>query len=197
MSNAVRLAGPQKKTGVVSMLQSALLIFLASSYVIAFENRVIELPSSSGEPSMDFVNEYASIEDIEKYELRALWDRFCPKEKGNYFSGKKPSFIIDRVRNTFMLTIGQGYGDVGNRKMFLLKFRGEEILFDLDLVDGSSPNINDRPFFRVWDLGYMKIPEHMIDQKDEIVSVIKEAVAVYGYRGISKQIPNTVVRFKF
>ena len=40
---------------------------------------------------MAFVNEYASEEDIEKYGLKEIWDRYHPFRKGRYFGGNTPA----------------------------------------------------------------------------------------------------------
>ena len=50
---------------------------------------------------MAFVNEYATDEDIEKYDLYGIWDKFHPLRKGKYYIGQRASFCIDRNKDVF------------------------------------------------------------------------------------------------
>ena len=51
---------------------------------------------------MGFVNEYVSDEDIEKYDLRGIWDKYYPLRKGRYFGGNRPHWTVDKNINTFI-----------------------------------------------------------------------------------------------
>ena len=57
---------------------------------------------------MAFVNEFASDEDIEKYNLYEIWDKYHPLRRGKYYLGQRPWFTIDRGRNIFFMLIGGG-----------------------------------------------------------------------------------------
>jgi hypothetical protein len=146
---------------------------------------------------MAFVNEYASDEDVEKYGLKEIWDKYHTHSKGDYFSGYKPTFTIDRERNIFLLALGQASGADGNRTMFLMWWSGNEIRVDLELTAGSSRKTNEQPFFRVWELAYIRVPQGFEAPETEVIEILKEAVQSYGYRGMAKQIPNTIVKFSF
>lgn len=52
---------------------------------------------------MAFVNEYATDEDIEKYDLNEIWDKYHPARKGKYYVGNQPEFTIDRERDFFLI----------------------------------------------------------------------------------------------
>jgi hypothetical protein len=146
---------------------------------------------------MAFVNEYASDEDIEKYGLKEIWDRYFPNRKNEWLTGGRPALTIDHDRNTFLLPIGQGSSGSGNRTMFLLYFDGHNIRADLELTKNSSKKVSERPFFRDWNLAYLNLPGNIEHRREEIVDVLKDAVVSYGYRGVSRQIPSTQVSFNF
>lgn len=143
-----------------------------------------------------FTNEYASREDIDDLNLSAIYGKhFCGREKASYRGGDL-QLTIDRENNIFLLPLGQGHGEEGNRTMFLLRYDDQDIRFDLKLVGGSK-NFNERPFVRVWDLAYINLSPRVAEKEKEILSAIKSAMTVYGYSGISKQVPDTLVKFNF
>ena len=146
---------------------------------------------------MGFFNEYVPDEDIEKYDLRGIWDKYHPLRKGRYFGGNKPSWTIDREANVFLMSIRIGRGEHGNRTKFLLWRNGEHIVAELDLVEGSSGDLEANPFIVVWDLVRMELPTKLDERKTEIGALLKHALRTYGYWGIRNQRPNTIVEFKF
>ena len=146
---------------------------------------------------MNFVNEYASDEDAKNYKLNDIWDRYNPIYKGEYFFGNQPRWTVDREKNIFLMLLGGGRGEHGNRSKFLLWWDSEHVVVSLDLADGSSGNLDSDPFFRVWDMAFLEIPGHLKNKQKEVIDILKEALRVYGYRGVSKQRPNTIVKFNF
>jgi hypothetical protein len=146
---------------------------------------------------MGFVNEYVPEADIEKYDLRGIWDKYHPLKKGRYYGGNQPEWTIDREINVFLMLLDIGRGAHGNRKKFLLWWDGDHIVTELDLVDGSSGDLDANPFMRVWNLVRVILPSSLKEKRELVLRLLKEAVTVYGYRGVRKQLPNTVVEFKF
>ena len=146
---------------------------------------------------MTFVNEYVSDEDIEKYDLNGLWNRYFPRRKGQPFLGNRPGWTIDRERNIYLLAIEQGINEHGNRTTFILWWDGVQLLAKLDLVEGSSGKFDEVPFVVVWALFSITRPESCKVAREDIIQALKEALATYGYFGVKRQIPNTVVEFKF
>lgn len=145
---------------------------------------------------MDFINEYASEEDIEKYRLYEIWDKYEPFRKGEYYGGNRPSFTISRTRDTFLMLLKVGIREEGNHLTFLLWFKGQHILAGLKQEGGSS-ELNASPFYRVWHLLRLEVPETVSVSQAEILETLKSALRVYGYWGVQQQIPNTIVNFKF
>jgi hypothetical protein len=146
---------------------------------------------------MPFVNEFASDEDIRKYNLNEIWDMYHPLWKGDYYTGRQPDFTIDRQRNIFFMAIGGGGEEHQNRKKWLLWLDGQHIVIEVDLAEGSSPNISDVPFKRVWGLVGIYPQTRARVSRKEIVVILKEALTTYGLLGVYRQVPNTIVEFTF
>ena len=54
---------------------------------------------------MSFVNDFASDEDIAKYDLNGIWDKYNPLSKGEYYLRQRPWFTVDRDRNIFFMML--------------------------------------------------------------------------------------------
>lgn len=54
---------------------------------------------------MAFVNEYISEEDIKKYEIREIWDKFHPFSKNDMNLLKKHSWTVDKERDVFLFLL--------------------------------------------------------------------------------------------
>ena len=146
---------------------------------------------------MGFVNEYVPDEDIEKYDLHGIWDKYYPFRKGEYYGGNRPSWTVDREANVFLMSVGIGRGEHGNRTKFLFWWDGGHVIVELDLVEGSSGDLDANPFMNVWDLIRIQLPPQLEEKQIEIEQTLKQALEAYGYWGIRNQRPNTVVEFKF
>jgi hypothetical protein len=150
-----------------------------------------------GEILVAFVNEYASDEDIEKFRLNEFWDRHHPHETDKRFWGRRPGITVDRDRGVLLLVAGEGPVSSGTQYKFLLSIGGEEVFVYLNLVEGSSLKLTDRPFNVVWDFVTIdKFEDCRLDDR-EIVEEVKKAVSAFGYNGARKQIPETIVKFNF
>ena len=146
---------------------------------------------------MAFVNEYASDEDVEKYGLKEIWDKYHPLRRGDYFYGRKPEWTVDKEENAFLTVLRIGHGEYGNHIDFLLWKDGLEVRAGLELLDDSSGNLNAVPFRRVWGLTNLKCENCSNFSESEIIKILREALTAYGYRGVRNQRPNTIVEFKF
>lgn len=144
---------------------------------------------------MAFVNEYATDEDIEKYDLYGVWDKYHPARKGKYYLGNKPGLTIDRDRNIFFMIIRYGRFDESNRATALLWIDGRHIVVDLDSEEYiNAEGLNSNPYRMRWILsGYH--PQSGEESKKQIMEILKEALVAYGYSGVHEQLPNVIVEF--
>jgi hypothetical protein len=147
---------------------------------------------------MAFVNEYATDEDIEKYDLNGIWDKYHPARKGKYYVGQRPGFTIDRERNIFFIRVRQGRFDESNRTTALLWINGRHIIVELDIVGGLNlKGIKSDPYRMKWELTGYHPQLGGSESKGQIMSILNEALIAYGYSGVRKQLPNTIVEFSY
>jgi len=146
---------------------------------------------------MAFVNEYVSEEDIKKYSLEEDWIRRNPQYRPE---GRPAScrlkWTIDRERNIYFMVVGGG-GREENFTDCILNWDGKELAVRLVETAGGSKNLNEVPFKIIWDLEFIRPSQLDVVSHQEIVLVLKEVLTVFGYDGARRQIPNSVVEFKF
>jgi len=153
---------------------------------------------------MAFANEYISDENIEKYQIDALMNSYREREKfpDKYY---KHLWTIDKERGIWLMWVHDpkdplDYTRYTGEAIFILHMHGQNIEIVLrDIFDESSKKLTDNPFYVTWKLEKINKPEslkHISDQ--EIIQVLKEALDVYGYRGIENSVPqeNFIVKLK-
>lgn len=147
--------------------------------------------------SMDFVNEYASEGDIEKFDLYGIFDKYKPFHK--YKKAKLPiSWTINSERDVFLLLIREGREELCNRVHFLLWYQGEHVLFDVDTVGNLNPDgIKSDPFKIRWEMVATHFQNDSKLSKEEVTYALRSALEIYGYMGAYKQLPNTIVECDF
>lgn len=141
---------------------------------------------------MAFVNEYISDEDIEKYGIEKIWLRHNPV----YIGKSKPSgfrfqWTIDRARDIYFMVVGGGGRDEVNVAVCILNWQGKQTEFRLFKPGEGSKSFSESPYRVVWGLG------NATTYDPEILLLLKEALTAYGYSGMRRQVPNTIVEFKF
>jgi len=146
---------------------------------------------------MAFVNEFVSEQDIKTYGLDDLWLRWHPFHGGKLAPGYRHAWTVDRDRNAFFIPMSSGREETANRRACVLFWRGIEWQVAIDLARGSSPSLNDVPFKKVWELARLQHPQGLQIPRDEIIPVLKDALVAFGYNGVHKQVPDTVVEFRF
>lgn len=154
---------------------------------------------------MAFVNEYISKEDIEKYDIFGIrnkflseWDKITKEDEKNY----KLSWVIDRERDIWFcyagrvidqdLDFGQGTGEV----IWYLNYKGKNL--EVRLQRGKeSFTIKERPYIKHW-IFLSITPESLDDiSNKELRNIIKEALDVYGTRGMSSQVDRKDINLTF
>lgn len=153
---------------------------------------------------MAFINEYISNEDIEKYQIDAVMNSYREREKfpDEYY---KHRWTIDKERGVWFMWVDTpkdplDYTRYTGERIFILHIHGQNIEIVLKKVfDESSEQLTDNPFYVTWKLEKINKPEslkHISDQ--EIIHVLKEALDIYGTRGIKSSVPqeNFIVKLK-
>ena len=167
-----------------------------SNFPIDFTYHFEQHPDSQ-ENVMVFVREFVSEEDIKKYDLDGIWDIYHPFSKGKRPPGFSHSWTIDREREIFFIPVAAGREERSNRMTCVLWWKGTLLAVKIDLAAGSSGNLSDVPFKMVWALVDVHQSDDFVVAREEVIQVLKEALTAYGYRGAKRQVPNTIVEFKF
>ncbi|MCB1925930.1 MAG: hypothetical protein KDJ27_19700 [Gammaproteobacteria bacterium] len=146
---------------------------------------------------MAFVNDYASEEEIGLFGLKEMWDKYFPEFRGEYWVGRKPDITINREINAYLMPIGNGGESGRGWRYFLLWLDGVEVEVVLKKAPGSSTSFSDSPFKVVWGLVRINISGNEDVLRSAVMAALKSALAAYGYRGVHRQVENTLVEFSF
>ena len=154
---------------------------------------------------MAFVNEYISKEDIEKYDIFGIRNKFLTgsyqitKEREKHFN---LTWVIDREREIWFcyagrvidqdLDFGQGTGE----EIWYLNNKGTNL--EVRLQRGKeSFTIKERPYIKNW-IFLSITPESLDDiSNKELRNIIKEALDVYGTDGISSLVDRKDINLTF
>ena len=138
---------------------------------------------------MTFVNEYISNEDIEKYHLKDLIEKY---KRYTYSPDiDNINWTIDKEENIWLILFGiehdpdmdHGYT---SEHIFVLYYKGDLIEARLWLEEDSSFNISIRPYIINWRLLSLNSLSKNINI-DEIKKVLCKALTNYGKYGINDQ----------
>lgn len=145
---------------------------------------------------MAFVNEFVSEEDVKKYDLDKIWDIYHPFSKGEPPLGFRYTWTIDKEKNIFLIPVASGREEYSNRVTCVLWWNGTRLTIKIDLAAESSSKLSDTPFKRIWELVEVCQRTDFSEPREKVISILKEALITYGYRGADRQISNTIVEFK-
>lgn len=146
---------------------------------------------------MAFVNEYVSEEDIKKYDLVDIWLQAHPLDRKD--GGPPPTYrfnwTIDRDRDIYLICVGGGGYDQFYTE-WVLYWKGRPVTVRLKMPGEGSKSFSEQPYRIVWAMDHLFL-KCSDDERQAFLQVLKEALTVYGSRGILHQVPNTTVSFKF
>lgn len=153
---------------------------------------------------MAFVNEIVSEKDAQNFGLDELKREF---DQWAWRDGRPEGFVhawtIDNEHGIWLVLVKSieevgpsGRPEPTTKSVFILDWNGLRIRFLMDRVSCSS-SFSDTPFHVVWNLIEMDAPTALGLPRDAVLSALKEALIAYGYRGAHRQVPNTLVEFKF
>lgn len=147
---------------------------------------------------MAFVNEYISQHDIKKNNLNELFKQYRLKSQWDELDKNYFDYIwtIDKGRKIWLTLAAHVLGtdrhafEQTGEQVFILNIQGENIEVRLMTSKESTTSFKTVPFMQIWEFMSMT-PESLAGyEKKEIIEILKEALAVYGYDGINKQINN-------
>lgn len=144
---------------------------------------------------MSFVNEFASEEDIKNYKLEGVMLRYHAVHKKTGYPYKY-KWTIDREKEIYLMPVKSGREERSNRQTWVLKTKGHEIEIVTDRV-GKAQKYTDVPYVVSWDLVTATPKQIESLSYEEIISILKEALTVYGDNGVDEFVKNPVVNFNF
>jgi hypothetical protein len=159
----------------------------------------------TGGKAMAFVNEIVSEDEVKQLGLDAVVAKFDRKywRKGRPV-GFSHNWTIDRERDIFLMQVkivettgATGLATPSRRSVWILVWHGVIIRVELEKLAESSSAFTDSPFRVVWGLFALDSTEIPGIPKQEVLRVLKDALEVYGFWGAHRQLPNTIVEFRF
>lgn len=125
---------------------------------------------------MAFVNEYIPQEDLIKYDLDAI--------NLKYLVGGTHArdWTIDRERNVYIRNVANGREEFFHESIWTLFYMNQLIEFGLSNI--SHQVTADGVKVGHKKLRYLNLPDQLLEQKEEVISVIKEALTAYKDGGV-------------
>jgi len=156
---------------------------------------------------MAFINERIFDEDIEKYNLMALWDTYRVDNSIKVLDDDKPyDFAIDRERDNWLIYLArvkherwepkrQGYTD---EHIFILYY--ENIFYEVRLIrktyEAQFSEVGHKVLVRTIEWGLKSIKPKP-NNLDKFIVTLKKALEVYGERGLSSQETKHIITCDF
>lgn len=94
------------------------------------------------------------------------------------------------------MIMGSGREELSNRATCVLYIKGNLYEIELDIARGTSLSYSDQPYKLIWELASFWPSEHKIEQRTEIINLLKDALTAYGAEGVRRQVADTIVEFK-
>ncbi|MEH6420747.1 hypothetical protein [Pseudomonas sp. CGJS7] len=132
---------------------------------------------------MSFVNEFISDEDVEKYRIEEIDEKFVSN------GTRARDWTIDRDRDVYLRNVAIGGGaepELRNRMSWTLYWHGDLIVLRLDLISGGEDA--DGAGWAQWKLMWLNgssgLPLHLKEQRTQILADLKDALTAYRSFGI-------------
>jgi hypothetical protein len=136
---------------------------------------------------MTFVIEKVSEQDIEKFGLREINERFW-KGNGDYH------WVIDRERDVYLRYLCHGDRDTPYRNDFSFYWKGTLLTIRLEK---RGEGVRGGKGSTTWSWGGWQLPESLASHREEIIANIKEALIAYKDNGMYSTIADHTACFTF
>lgn len=137
---------------------------------------------------MAFVNEFASQEDVEKYGLKQLCDKY------RIYCGDRFDWTIDKDRDMYLMWVGSGREDTVCQHDFVF-YWNQTLIEARFFVKGESPR--NRSGWKHWSLLRLFVPENLESQRFAIIEDLKQALAAYRDNGVRSVTTEHTATFDF
>jgi hypothetical protein len=136
---------------------------------------------------MAFMNEYVSAEDAKKYDLDGINRQFGKEPQVRY------SWTIDREQNVFLKWINSGKEEFVGRETYVLWWKS--YILPIYMESESKGRLSEKTS-TIWRLLGIELPTELLEQRDEIVHVLKEALTEYKV-GVGIDVADHTALFEF
>lgn len=162
---------------------------------------------------MGFVNEKVSQEDIEKYDLSAIWNKYISMEKNKiitYRASKKAhSWVIDKENEIFLIHFAKFLDEklpsdheratyYTKENMFIFYFKNE--FYEIRLMrEKEHLTFGEKSKVLIYETtwGFKEIIPNII-MDENFKTVLKQALTVYGEDGVfNKEYTKYIINFNF
>ena len=143
---------------------------------------------------MLFINEFMSDQDVSATGVMGLRE----EKVGKWHPGAyKFHWTRNETKDTYLFFIRNIQTDSRTGLMveptsfyeFLFHFEDKSYEIVIERNSTSSSLLKDNPFLVVWSI------DAGDQYSEKLIENLKEALVVYGYKGMQRQVPNTVVSF--
>ena len=140
---------------------------------------------------MTYINEMISKENLEKFKIVDLWNTYHPFNKVCLDESTEISWVVDQVEQSYLILLKIGKEEWSNEHTFAFSLDKNNFIVTLrkDNLD-SQRGAN-------WSLVSAKKNGQDESIGDRALEKLKEALRVYGYRGIWRQLDDYLVEFSF
>jgi hypothetical protein len=129
---------------------------------------------------VNFVNEYISPEDVDRYHLEEIDEQFVV---GGVYAR---DWTIDRAQDVYLRIAARGREDCRNQIEWTFYWKGDLLILRLELLDACGGN--GEPGWSHWRLerlnGSQGLPVDLKAEKTQIFDTLKEALAAYQGAGV-------------
>ncbi len=149
---------------------------------------------------MAFVNEYIGDEDIARYHLKELIEKY---KRYTYSPDiDNIDWTIDKEEDIWLIFFGREHDpdmDHGYTRehIFVLYYKGQLVEARLWLEEDSQTDIYKTPFIKKWKLLSLSPASCHNLTTEELKKVLCKALHHYGHKGIRKKIDNIVIECHF
>ena len=147
---------------------------------------------------MTFINEYVPEDDIRKYKLEETLVRYNPSFIASGISPVyKFTWTIDRDRGIYLIRVRAGREELSHQSTWVFFVDGNEMEIVLGRAAGGSRKYDETPYVKILDLVRVILGSDETSLSAENTKILKEALSVYGDRGIDSHVDDVVVKFNF
>jgi hypothetical protein len=139
------------------------------------------------ENTMAFLNERISDENIKKYGIEEI-------DRKHYHAHFQPEWTVDHERDMYLREVGSGREEYANRQDFT--FYWGKTLYLVRLTR-EGRGVRDGPGQTNWSLISISASQELVDQRNDLVVALKEALSAYKDFGTYSTNTSHVATFTF